>query len=149
NRGFQQQMMQFQDERMVVVVTAPVGARVLWETTLKHCQERIAFGKPLSKMQVNQHKFVDMLIQITASQDCAYRLIRKMVRGGDASLQFSMAKVFSAAIHQLVATSSARLSAGAGFSWETPAARPFVDTRLAMIGGGADEVMKQIVAKML
>src|SRR4029453_16106360 len=65
NRGFQQQMAQFQDERMVVVVTAPVAARHLWEHTLAHCQQRIAFGKPLSKMQVNQHKLVDMLIEIT------------------------------------------------------------------------------------
>src|SRR4029453_6930244 len=51
-RGFQQQMNQFQDERLVPVVTAPVTSRALWEVTLKHCQERIVFGKPLSKMQV-------------------------------------------------------------------------------------------------
>jgi alkylation response protein AidB-like acyl-CoA dehydrogenase len=53
NRSFQQQMMQCQDERMVVVVTAPISAKVLWDATLKHCQERMVFGKPLSKMQVN------------------------------------------------------------------------------------------------
>src|SRR4030095_6393905 len=34
NRGFQQQMAQFQDERMVPVVMAPVSARRLWEQTL-------------------------------------------------------------------------------------------------------------------
>ena len=37
NRGFQQQMTQFQDERMVPVVTSPVSARRLWELTLAHC----------------------------------------------------------------------------------------------------------------
>src|SRR5438094_1563560 len=63
NRGFQQQMMQFQDERMVVVVTAPVTARRLWELTLAHCQERKLFGKPLAKMQVTQHKLVHLMIQ--------------------------------------------------------------------------------------
>ena len=67
NRGFQQQMNQFQDERMVPVVMGPVTARHLWEVTLRHCQQRIAFGKPLAKMQVNQHKLVDMMIQITAA----------------------------------------------------------------------------------
>ena len=148
-RGFQQQMMQFQDERMVPVVTAPVQARQLWEITLKHCQERVAFGKPLSKMQVTQHKFVDMLIQITAAQEFTHRCIRQMVRGDEATLDISMAKVFCTNMLQYVATTCVQLFGGAGYCWENPAARAFVDSRLISIGGGADEVMKQVVAKML
>jgi citronellyl-CoA dehydrogenase len=148
-RGFQQQMLQFQDERMVPVVMAPVAARHLWELTLAHCQQRIAFGKPLAKMQVNQHKFVDMMIQITAAQEFAYRCIRKVMRGEDATLDISMAKVFCVAVQQYVATTCVQLFGGAGYMWENPAARAFVDTRLVSIGGGADEVMKQVVAKIL
>ena len=149
NRGFQQQMMQFQDERMVVVVTAPVAARHLWQHTLEHCQQRIAFGKPLAKMQVNQHKFVDMMIQITAAQELAYRCIRKMARNEDATLDISMAKVFCTTMNQYVATTCVQLFGGAGYMYENAAGRAFVDSRLAAIGGGADEVMKQVVAKML
>ncbi len=148
-RGFQQQMNQFQDERMVPVVSAPVVAKHLWEVTLKHCQERKAFGKPLAKMQVNQHKFADMMIQITAAQEFAYRCMRKMVSGEDATLDISMAKVFVTGVQQFVATTCVQLFGGAGYCWENPAARAFVDSRLISIGGGADEVMKQIIAKML
>src|SRR5436309_3091742 len=149
NRGFQQQMNQFQDERMVPVVMGPVTARQLWEVTLRHCQQRIAFGKPLAKMQVNQHKFVDMMIQITAAQEFAHRCIRKMVRREDATLDISMAKVFTTGMQQYVATTCVQLFGGAGYCWENPAARAFVDSRLVSIGGGADEVMKQVVAKIL
>ena len=149
NRGFQQQMMQFQDERMVVVVTSPVTARRLWEQTLAHCHERKLFGKPLAKMQVTQHKLVDLMIQITAAQELSYRCIRKMVAGEDATLDISMAKVFATTMSQLVATSCLQLFGGAGYCWENPAARAFVDSRLPAIGGGADEVMKQVVAKIL
>lgn len=149
NRGFQQQMMQFQDERMVVVVTTPVSAKALWDETLKHCQQRMVFGKPLSKMQVNQFKFVDMLIQIQAAQGLAHRCIKQMVSQQDATLDISMAKVFCTTMHQYVATTCMQLWGGAGYMWENPAGRAFVDSRLAAIGGGADEVMKQIVAKML
>jgi citronellyl-CoA dehydrogenase len=149
NRGFHQQMMQFQDERMVVVVTAPVTARRLWEITLKHCQERILFGKPLSKMQVTQHKFADMMIQIIAAQEYSHRCIRRMIRDEDATLDISMAKVFCTTMHQMVATTCVQLFGGAGYMWENPAARAFVDSRLAAIGGGADEVMKRVVAKLL
>lgn len=148
-RGFQQQMMQFQDERMVVVVSAPVAARQLWQQTLDHCRQRIAFGKPLSKMQVNQHKFVDMHTRIEAAQELAFRCIRQMVRGEDATLDISMAKVFCTDMHQYVATTCLQLWGGAGYMYENPAGRAFVDSRLAAIGGGADEVMKQVVAKML
>ena len=149
NRGFQQQMMQFQDERMVVVVSAPVAARRLWEQTLEHCQQRIAFGKPLSKMQVNQHKFVDMYTRIEAAQELAHRCIRKMQQGEDATLDISMSKVFCTDMHQYVATTCVQLFGGAGYMYENPAGRAFVDSRLAAIGGGADEVMKQVVAKIL
>lgn len=148
-RGFQQQMMQFQDERMVPVVTAHVAARQLWNLTLKYCQDRVAFGKPLSKMQVNQHKFVDMLIQITAAQELAYRCIRQMVRGEDATLDISMAKIFCTNVQFDVANTCVQLWGGAGYVRDNAVARAFVDARLAMIGGGADEVMKQVVAKML
>ena len=124
NRGFQQQMMQFQDERMVPVVTAPVSARHLWELTLEHCQQRIVFGKPLSKMQVNRFKFVDMMIQITAAQELAHRCIRKMVRGEDVTLDISMAKVFCTNMQQYVATTCVQLFGGAATCWENPAAAP-------------------------
>ena len=149
SRGFQQQMNQFQDERMVPIVMGPPGARRLWEITLEHARERVLFGKPLANMQVTQHKFVDMLIQITAAQELAFRCIRKMVRGEDATLDISMAKVFVTTMQQFVATTCVQLFGGAGYCWENPAARAFVDTRLASIGGGADEVMKSYVAKML
>lgn len=148
-RGFQQQMMQFQDERMVVVVTAPVAARRLWEQTLEHARQRVAFGKPLSKMQVNQHKLVDMYTRIEAAQELAFRCIRQMVAGKDATLDISMSKVFCTDMHQYVATTCMQLFGGAGYMYENPAGRAFVDSRLAAIGGGADEVMKQVVAKIL
>ena len=126
-----------------------VAARQLWDVTLKHAQERVLFGKPLAKMQVTQHKFVDMRIQITAAEEMAYRCIRKMVRGEDATLDISMAKVFCTAVQQHVADACVQIFGGAGYCWENPAARAFVDSRLISIGGGADEVLKQYVAKML
>ena len=149
NRGFQQQMNQFQDERMVPVVTGPVAARRLWELTLEHAQQRVVFGKPLAKMQVNRFKFVEMQIQITAAQEFAHRCIRKMVAGEYVTLDVSMAKVFVANMKQYVATTCVQLFGGSGYIWENPAARAYVDWRLGTIGGGADEVMKEVAAKLL
>jgi citronellyl-CoA dehydrogenase len=149
NRGFQQQMSQFQDERMVPVVRGPVAARRLWEQTLEHARQRVVFGQPLAAMQVNRFKFVEMMIQITAAQELAHRCIRKMVAGEDVSLDVSMAKVFVATMQQYVATTCVQLFGGSGYIWENPAARAYVDWRLGSIGGGADEVMKEVVARIL
>jgi len=149
NRGFQQQMNQFQDERMVPVVMGPIGARKLWELTLDHAKQRVAFGKPLSEMQVNRFKFVEMMIQITAAEGLARRCIEKYTANEDIRLDVSMAKVFIANMKQYVATTCLQLFGGAGYIWENPAARSFVDSRLSTIGGGSDEVMKEVVAKIL
>jgi len=149
NRGFQQQMNQFQDERLVPVVTGPVAARRLWELTLDHAQQRVVFGKPLAKMQVNRFKFVEMMIQITAAQELAHRCIGKAVAGEDIALDVSMAKVFVANMKQYGATTCVQLFGGSGYIWENPAARAYVDWRLGAIGGGADEVMKEVAAKIL
>jgi citronellyl-CoA dehydrogenase len=142
-------MAQFQDERMVPVVMAPVSARRLWEQTLSHAQQRVVFGQPLAKMQVNRFRFVEMMIQITAAEELAQRCIRKMTAGEDVSLDVSMAKVFAGNLKQYVATTCQQMFGGSGYIWENPAARAFVDSRLATIGGGADEVMKEVVAKIL
>ena len=100
-------------------------------------------------MQVNRFRFVEMLIQINAAQALAHQCIGKMARGQDITLEVSMAKVFCANMKRYVPTTCVQLFGGSGYIWENPAARAFVDSRLATIGGGADEVMKEVVAKIL
>jgi citronellyl-CoA dehydrogenase len=75
-RGFQQQMMQFQDERLVACVSTVAGSKLLWERTKQYSEERVLFGKPLSKMQVTQFKFVEMLTQIEAARELVYACVR-------------------------------------------------------------------------
>ncbi len=148
-RGFQQQMMQFQDERLVACVSSYAGARRLWDKTRQWCEERVVFGKPLSKMQVTQFRFVEMLTQITAARELTHACVRKRVRGEDATKEISMAKLFCGRMSRRVADECIQLHGGFGYMKESAAGRAFVDTRLMSIGGGADEVMIQYLAKML
>ena len=148
-RGFQQQMMQFQDERLIACVSSMAGSLALWQETKRYCEERIVFKKPLSKMQVTQFKFVEMLTQITAAQELTYACVRKRLQGEDATKEISLAKLFSGRMARYVADTCIQLHGGFGYMKESVAGRAFVDTRLISIGGGADEVMIQYVAKML
>jgi citronellyl-CoA dehydrogenase len=148
-QGFQQQMMQFQDERLVACVMSNAASLLLWEATKQYCAERVLFGKPLGKMQVTQFKLVDMLTQITAARELTYACIRKRVQGEDATQEISMAKVFSGRMARFVADHCIQLHGGAGYMKENIAGRAFVDSRLISIGGGADEVMIHYLARML
>ncbi|MCC6850289.1 MAG: acyl-CoA dehydrogenase family protein [Deltaproteobacteria bacterium] len=148
-RGFQQQMMQFQDERLIACISANAASEALWEATRRYCEERVLFGKPLSKMQVTQFKFIEMLTQLVAAKELTYACIRKRMRGEDATKEISMAKLFTGRTCRTVADQCIQLHGGFGYMKESLAGRAFVDTRLISIGGGADEVMIHYLAKML
>jgi citronellyl-CoA dehydrogenase len=148
-RGFQQQMMQFQDERLVACVSSVAGALDVWESTRKWAEERILFGKSLAKMQNTQFKFVEMLTEITAARELTRACVRKMVAGEDATELITMGKLFCARVGRHVSDECLQLSGGYGYMKESPAGRSFVDSRLISIGGGSDETMMHYLAKQL
>jgi len=148
-RGFQQQMMQFQDERLVAVVSVNASVEHLWERTKQWCQERSVFKKPLSKHQVTQFRLVEMLVDIKAARALADVAVAKRARNEDATQEISMAKLFTGRICRQVADGCIQMHGGFGYMKESAAGRAFVDLRLISIGGGADEVMIQYVARML
>ena len=148
-RGFQQQMMQFQDERLVACIGVIAGLRLLWEKTKEYCEERVLFGKPLSKMQVTQFKLAEMLTQITAAQELMYACVRERIAGEDATQKITMAKILCGRLARKVSDECVQLHGGYGYMKESVAGRAFVDTRLISIGGGADETMIHYLAKML
>ena len=148
-RGFQQQMMQFQDERLVACLSSIAQSQYVWEKTREWTETRVLFGKPLSKMQVTQFKFVEMMVEITAARELLYACIRKLLAGEDATREISMAKIFCARVSRRVADECIQLNGGYGYMKESAAGRAFVDSRLGSIGGGADETMLHYLAKQL
>jgi citronellyl-CoA dehydrogenase len=148
-RGFQQQMMQFQDERLVAVISMNASCEELWKKSKQWCEERTVFKKPLTKHQVTQFKFVEMLVQLEASKALADACVRRRCAGEDATREISMAKLFTGRMCRFVSDTCIQLHGGFGYMRESAAGRAFVDMRLISIGGGADEVMIQYLAKML
>jgi citronellyl-CoA dehydrogenase len=148
-RGFQQQMMQFQDERLVGCIAGIAGIQILWDLTRKYCEERVLFGRPLSKMQVTQFKFVEMLTQITAARELVHSCLRKRIAGKDATQEITMAKLMVGRTVRAVADECIQLHGGYGYMKESAAGRAYVDNRLISIGGGADETMIHYLAKQL
>jgi citronellyl-CoA dehydrogenase len=148
-RGFQQQMVQFQDERLVACVSTTAQAQALWDKTREWCDDRIVFGKPLIAMQVTQFKLVEMLTQIAAARELTNHGIRRRIAGVDATNEITMAKLFCGRMARFVADEAIQLHGGFGYMKESAAGRAFVDMRLVSIGGGTDETMIQYLAKRL
>jgi len=148
-RGFQQQMMQFQDERLVGCVSSIAGSMHLWEETRRWAEDRVLFGKPLSKMQNTQFKMVELYTQLTAAKELTQACVRKRVAGVDATDLITMAKLFCGRVSRRVADECIQFHGGYGYMKESMAGRAFVDSRLISIGGGSDETMLHYMAKQL
>jgi citronellyl-CoA dehydrogenase len=148
-RGFQQQMMQFQDERLIGSISSISSSFALWEETRRWAEERVLFGKPLAKMQVTQFKFVEMLTELTAARELCHACIRQADTGADATALITMTKIFCGRTSRMVADTCIQLYGGYGYMKECPAGRAFVDSRLISIGGGSDETMIHYLAKQL
>jgi citronellyl-CoA dehydrogenase len=148
-RGFQQQMMQFQHERLVACITQIAASELLWHETKAWTENRILFGKPLSKMQNTQFKMAGLYTRMTAAKELNLACVRALVAEEDATSLITMAKLFASNVAIQVATECLQLHGGYGLMKESMAGRAFVDTRVGTIGGGSDETMLHYLARQL
>jgi len=149
NQGFYHVMTNFQGERLVASIGAVSGMEKLIHDALRYGNERSAFGKPLIKMQVWKHKLVEHLTAIEAAKWLTYRACDLFARKEPAVKEISMAKLFAGDLIQRVVYDCQQLHGGMGYVVETDVARAFRDVRLLTIGGGASEIMKEIIAKLV
>ena len=146
--GFIQQMKQFQHERMVALVGSYMIAENIISETVDYIKNRIVFGKPLVKQQALRHQFADWLAEAEAVRQLAYHVVRMKMEGMDVTREISMGKLLGANLNQKVAAGCLQMFGGIGFTNEMPISRAFRDSRLASVGGGANEVMREIITKM-
>jgi len=146
-RGFQQQMMQFQDERLVVTIGLVAYCEALWETTCDWARERKLFGRTLMSMQNTQFKLVECKTELTTCRVLNQACIDALVAGEDATELISMAKLHCGRVARRVADTCFQLHGGFAYMKESMAGRAFCDTRIASIGGGSDETMMHYLAK--
>lgn len=157
NMGFMYLMQNFQTERLIAAVGGVAGSFLTLEQTIAYGRERVAFGKPIIKREVWQHKFVDLTTKLEAARAFTYkcvdqyndeRYVRKVPLSMETVKLISMAKILVGDLVSEVADECLQFHGGIGYVEETWTARFFRDNRLTSIGGGADEVMLQVLARM-
>ncbi|MCP4345186.1 MAG: acyl-CoA dehydrogenase [Desulfobacterales bacterium] len=146
--GFIYQMKQFQHERFSALPMCYIGAEDLIRETVEYLKGRIVFGKPLIKKQVLRHRLVNWLSEIECIRQLSYHIVRMKMAGQDATREVSMAKLVGGDLLNRVADGCLQMYGGMGFMNEMRISRAFRDTRLISIGGGASEVMSDVLAKI-
>src|SRR5262249_28708917 len=75
NQGFMYLMQNFQTERLVAAVGACAAAKLQLDEAVEYGRGRVAFGKPLIKREVWQHRFVDLYTQLEMTQALVYKCV--------------------------------------------------------------------------
>ena len=147
NAGFIYIMQNFQGERLVGALMANASAQLAVEDAMAYARQREAFGRPLIKLQVWRHRFADLLSQIEASRCLTYHAVDLFNRKEECVAEVSMAKLISCDLANRIAYDCLQIHGGYGYTEEYDVARYSRDVRLLTIGGGASEIMKEIIAK--
>ncbi|MFA6270482.1 MAG: acyl-CoA dehydrogenase family protein [Candidatus Paceibacterota bacterium] len=145
--GFIYQMKQFQHERFSVLPIAYVASKDMIDMTVDYLKQRVAFGEPLINKQVLRHRLVQWLAEIESLKQLTYHIVRMKTQGLDVTREISMGKLLSGQLITKVADGCLQMFGGMGFMNETLISRYYRDARLLPIGGGADEVMSDVIAK--
>ncbi|MBI5256533.1 MAG: acyl-CoA dehydrogenase family protein [Burkholderiales bacterium] len=153
HRGFRIFMTNFNAERLGMAALAVGYAQAAFDEALDWARQRSTFGALLSERQVIRHKLVDMLRLIDAARCLVYDLAWRVEhRHGDPAqlvARIALAKVQATQAMQFCADAAVQILGGMGFMRGTRSERIYREVKVMMIGGGSEEIMKDLAARQL
>ena len=145
-RGFYNIMWELQGERLIVAVAVIAIAEVTLQQAVEYGKERVQFGKPIIKNQALAHRVADLATELEAVKSLTYLTAWKYDQGEYPVKEISMAKLMSTQVAFRVTDEALQLMGGYGYMMEYPVQKAWRDMRIARIGGGTDEIMREIIA---
>lgn len=146
--GFIYQMRQFQEERLNAAARRlAIGGLI--DQTVEYLRERQAFGRPLLDNQFIQFKLAELKTEVEALRALTHMATQAYIGGEDVTELASMAKLKAGRLARDVADWCMQFHGGMGYTWDNAISRAYRDFRLGSIGGGADEIMLQVIAKQM
>jgi acyl-CoA dehydrogenase len=149
NEGFKLIMANFQWERLAMSLGAVGAMQLAWERTAEFARERQAFGRPLCGHQAIAHKLADLATSVYTCRCVTHDALRRFVAGEEALQQVTMAKLLTQRACFELMDACLQIHGGAGYMREYFIERAARDARLGPIGGGSDEIMREILARVL
>jgi acyl-CoA dehydrogenase len=148
-QGFAQLMTELPYERTIVGLAGVACIERALQLTLEHVRERKAFGQALIDMQNTRFVLAEVKTEATIARVFIDRCIEDVIAGRMDTVQASMAKYWISDLQCKVVDQCVQLFGGYGYMLEYPIAQMYVDARVQRIYGGANEIMKEIIARSL
>jgi acyl-CoA dehydrogenase len=153
NGGFVLVMQQFVNERLGLAAQGFATAQRALALAAEYAKQRETFGKPLASRQVIRHKLVDMHRRTAAARAYAAEAFERAVNGSttDPSViaDAVLAKRQAVDACEFVVHEAVQIFGGMGYMRESEIERHYRDARILGIGGGANEVLNDLAAKIL
>ena len=149
NKGFAGIMLNFNNERLWMSASANALARVCLEDSLAWARDRQTFGQRLADPQVIRHKIAEMARKINATQAYLEQCAQRVSDGERPVADLSMLKVQSTLTMEFCAREAMQILGGAGYMRGCRVERIYREVRVMAIGGGSEEIMRDLVARQM
>ena len=136
-------------ERLCLSAISAGHCAKITEYASDYAKQRIQFGRPITEFQAVSHKLVDMAIMAETARQSVYRVADLMEGGQNAIKEVSMAKIVCTDNNIRCADLGLQVMGGAGYSEEYDMAMFFRDARVGPIGGGSNEIQRNVIAKQM
>ncbi len=147
--GFKLIMANFQWERLAMALGAVGAMQIAWERTAEFARQRSTFGRPLSGHQAIRHRLADLATSLYTCRCVTYDALRRFAAGEDPLKEVTMAKLLTQRASFEMMDACLQIHGGAGYMREYWIERAVRDARLGPIGGGSDEIMREILGRVL
>jgi acyl-CoA dehydrogenase len=150
--GFKIIMGNFNGERLSIAVGALGFAQACFDEALDWARQRKTFGAALVNHQVVRHKLIDMQMRIASTQAWCDALADQVDTQGESPPWIAavcMLKNHATQTMQFCADQAVQILGGMGFMRGTRSERIYREVKVLMIGGGAEEIMKDLAARQL
>lgn len=149
NHGFRLAAQNFNAERVTLAASAIAFARVCLDETVAYAQERHTFGKPLIGHQVVRHKLVEMAMRVHAAQAYLEHVTWRILQGQSPVADICMLKNMATTTMEFCAREAVQTFGGAGYMRGPKVERINREVRVNAIGGGAEEIMRDLAARQM
>lgn len=148
-RGFSMLMEKLPQERLVISWQAMGMIEAALSATLEYVRDRKAFGGTLLDLQNTQFKLAECKTLATVAKTFLYHCTERLLKGTLDAATASMAKLFITEAQAKIIDECLQLFGGYGYMLEYPIAEMYKDARAYRIYGGANEIMKVLIARSL
>ena len=147
--GFLAIMTQFAAERLSIAVQAYATAQRCLDLTLAWVRQRETFGRPLASRQVVRHRIAEMARDVDVARTYTRAVTDDWLAGEDVLVRVAMAKNTTVAACDRVVDAAVQLHGGMGYMRESEVERHYRDSRILGIGGGTNEIMTEVIGKLV